>query len=281
MGRDTGYQASLKIMVKIQMCGHKWEAEVVHLGIREVQAFWCRDQAERWAEWVRQDIERGGFIPRKPNPRFGAFRRAVHSRLVPLSNRLFDTIHRVNTQGFSMPQDLDSDSPQRGHSNEYLAVWTANIKRLLRVTANLVPFDRATFVDLGCGEGKACLIAQRFGFKVVRGVEFDRSLLAAARRNLETGRFVTPDSIDFIEADCSEYRLDAAEHLVLFMFNPFDDTILTAFLDNNADTLRNAASCHVLLANDVWRIVLRAYGFAKVYENPIRKISVWKIEKTS
>ncbi len=97
----------------------------------------------------------------------------------------------------------------------------------------------ATFVDLGCGLGRALIVAGEFGFKRIVGVELSPDLLAGARANLEIvrRRFPTLPPIDLIENDAGNYVFPPGP-LVLYLFNPFHPPVLRRVVTHLREALR-------------------------------------------
>jgi SAM-dependent methyltransferase len=92
---------------------------------------------------------------------------------------------------------------------------------------------RYAFVDLGCGKGRALLIAARLGFRRVIGVEFAAELAAVARDNL---RRVGIANAVVEHADAAEFQFPD-EDLVVYLYNPFSAAVLRQVAAN----LRGAA----------------------------------------
>jgi SAM-dependent methyltransferase len=101
-------------------------------------------------------------------------------------------------------------------------------------------FARFTFIDLGSGKGRALLMAARYPFEHVVGVEVQPELDAIARNNLasiaDTRRCA---SLDSICADAREYEFPLAD-IVLYLFNPFPDYVLREVLERLVNSARRA-----------------------------------------
>jgi SAM-dependent methyltransferase len=78
-----------------------------------------------------------------------------------------------------------------------------------------------TFVDLGCGKGRALLLAGEYDFRKIVGVEFSPRLARIAARNAE--RF-GPERITVLRADVRAFRFPEGP-LVVFLYNPFSARI--------------------------------------------------------
>jgi SAM-dependent methyltransferase len=94
------------------------------------------------------------------------------------------------------------------------------------------------FLDLGSGKGKALLMASRYGFQRVIGVELSPDLAAVGRRNVERYRQRHPGSapIEVICADATEYPIPR-DPLLLYLHNPFDGQILAAIASRLVDSV--------------------------------------------
>lgn len=80
---------------------------------------------------------------------------------------------------------------------------------------------RATFVDYGCGKGRALLLAAEAGFTKLVGVEFAPELAAVCEANLRRRRQRTaPVDVTVRVQDAAEF-VPPAGPLVVFLYNPF------------------------------------------------------------
>jgi len=121
-----------------------------------------------------------------------------------------------------------------GYEAVKLEVWR-EIDRCLDIDTR-----EFTFVDLGSGKGRALILASLQGYKKVIGVEFARDLYTASIDNLDQFRRRTPSAppVEILCQDAATFRFPDAK-LVLFLFNPFDDTVLAKVVENLEESLRN------------------------------------------
>ena len=103
----------------------------------------------------------------------------------------------------------------------------------LRLMARLKLPHRGVFVDLGSGKGRALMLAARYGFQKVIGIEFSGALCAKARENLQKFLKKCPSrsQVEIIESDVTAYQLRDDE-TVFFMLDPFNAPVLTQVLEN-------------------------------------------------
>jgi SAM-dependent methyltransferase len=78
-----------------------------------------------------------------------------------------------------------------------------------------------TLVDLGCGKGRALLLAEEYDFKKIIGVDFSARLARIASRNAAK---VGSSRISAVHGDVREFDFPAGP-LVVFLYNPFSARI--------------------------------------------------------
>jgi hypothetical protein len=150
----------------------------------------------------------------------------------------FDVAHGTDTGGLIPGSDLAS-----GHASDrfiagYAAVPPSRFQNTLaRWQASNPPHAVAeyTFVDLGCGKGRALLLASRSGFREVVGVELNPTLAEIARANAE--HWATAGkagcSIRVEQGDAVEFAWPARP-CVVFLYNPFSATLMARVVDRMA-----------------------------------------------
>ena len=97
-------------------------------------------------------------------------------------------------------------------------------------SAPIVP-GRWSFVDYGCGKGRALVLAAERGFARARGIELGPSLHAKALRNIGSYRERRPSAapIEVTLGDAAQLEPPGDES-VLFFYNPFDASTLERVL---------------------------------------------------
>lgn len=92
-------------------------------------------------------------------------------------------------------------------------------------------FSQFTFVDLGCGKGRAMIVASEFGFRRIEGVELNENLINTAIDNCAKTMVELNIGIAFDQIPAQE-RIYCDEPMVIFLFNPFKTPILKQVLHN-------------------------------------------------
>lgn len=104
-----------------------------------------------------------------------------------------------------------------------------------------------TFVDLGCGKGRVVLVAARYPFRRVLGVDISEELLEIARRNVQ---IVDPArrcaDIEVVNADATTIDLPETD-LWLHLYHPFD-TEVTAMVLRKLQQSRTPQTSRVVIA---------------------------------
>ncbi len=164
----------------------------------------------------------------------------------------FDVQYGVDTGGLVWGESLDgpsstepsstepsSDNPSsnkpRSNESAYWATgyygispsaFTAALARLE------LDWSRFTFVDVGCGKGRALLLALRFPFRRALGIELSPALAAVAQANLQ--RFAAPWRqanlpAEALVADATTSPIPDGP-VVMFLYHPFAAPVMRRFL---------------------------------------------------
>ena len=116
---------------------------------------------------------------------------------------------------------LGLQSPNSRYAEKYGPIDPTLLTKTL---ANLSSdWSNATFVDLGCGKGRALIIAAEAGFAEVIGVELSAKLAKSAIANIQRMKL---GNVQVVEGDALEFKFDRPDTL-LFMYNPFGPAILS------------------------------------------------------
>lgn len=81
------------------------------------------------------------------------------------------------------------------------------------------------FIDIGCGKGRVCFVAEKVGYKKVIGIDLDAELIQNA---IDNGHKIN-SRVEFINCNALDYNFNNRE-AVYFLFNPFSESILKQVL---------------------------------------------------
>jgi SAM-dependent methyltransferase len=151
--------------------------------------------------------------------------------------RSFDHKYGVRTSGHIELSETSFDASKLDKATSYAPVNAWGFRKLLQMLNLPKSF---AFVDLGCGLGRACIIAAEYGFGKVTGVELAPELCKVARENVTncrvTGARKLP--IEIIEGDVLDY-CDHSHDDVYFMYRAFS----LEFLHDVLTKLVQRATC--------------------------------------
>jgi hypothetical protein len=147
----------------------------------------------------------------------------------------FDSRYHVDTSGLIGGGDL-----RTGHRNDVFntAYYGMAPSRFQSVMADWIadethpPIENYSFVDLGCGKGRAVLMASMFPFRQAIGVELHPGLARTAESNVAAWtaaqRALCPIRILCQEATDFEFPVGAC---LLYLFNPFTAPVMKLLID--------------------------------------------------
>ncbi len=150
----------------------------------------------------------------------------------------FDIAHGTDTSGLIRGENLSTGHRNGLWSTAYYGISPALLLHLLNTLD--IDHQRFTFVDLGSGKGRALLVASRFPFRRILGVELSPQLNTVAAANITT--FSAPwqqcRDIEVRSGDATAIDYPAGP-LVLYLYNPFLAPVLKRCLRNLDHSLAN------------------------------------------
>lgn len=151
----------------------------------------------------------------------------------------FDTEHGVETSGRIGGSHLGAGHAHDVFNTAYLGVPPSRLRHAVaqwREVAEDWPGSRSmgeyAFFDVGCGKGRALMLASEMGFRECVGVELDPGLATVARRNVEawerTGK--ARCAVRVVQGDATEVVLPALP-LLVYVYNPFRGPVVRKMLE--------------------------------------------------
>jgi SAM-dependent methyltransferase len=173
---------------------------------------------------------------------------ACELRSRPRRRHPFDLRHGIDTGGV-LPGSLLRPDGRAGDQTAYLGCVPSALTRALGAIGSV---KGATFVDLGCGKGRALAVARVFPFARILGVEMNPRLVAAARRNAAIIRRAGPGAPP-IEIVCGDASAPApvTGDAVFFLYHPFGEASMTRLCANLAARAEPSRRLFVIYENPV------------------------------
>jgi SAM-dependent methyltransferase len=155
---------------------------------------------------------------------FGAAQYVFDRFRIRLAERAerFDERFGTDTEGKVYAWQLQRVRTEATYHDNY--PYEATSARLIRKIIRSLPISplEFVFVDIGCGKGRALLVASEFSFLKIVGVEISLDLYKIASSN--TARFAargrSRSGCDLRLMDAAAYEFEDVP-LVVFLFNPF------------------------------------------------------------
>jgi hypothetical protein len=143
----------------------------------------------------------------------------------------WDRRHGVDTAGSIQLDSLSITGPNQKFGNECVCTSPRSFDFMMRsLPRSLAGY---TFVDIGAGKSRTLLLASRYDFAKIVGVEFAKELVACSKGNI--ARF-SPDwqrcrDLGVVETDAAQFAFPDTP-LVIFFYNPFTREVFDTVLAN-------------------------------------------------
>ncbi|MEO7446034.1 MAG: class I SAM-dependent methyltransferase [Ferruginibacter sp.] len=169
-------------------------------------------------------------------------------------------IDTTGTDELKALQELDVDI---SHATIYMPATYSLLEQLF----NEPHIQSCThLLDIGCGKGRILCVAAKHHFKKVTGVDFSRALCNAAIINLEIIKTTEPELNYEVKTNDAFYFPIATDVDCIFLFNPFDEVILSGVLENIEKSLaKKPRQMTLAYLNPVHKNILLASGFKQVF----------------
>jgi SAM-dependent methyltransferase len=208
--------------------------------------------------------------------RFEPIRRIVFIYLDRRSARR-DPIHpidhqyQVSTSGSvsgSVLERQGSDRDTRANSG-YGGSQPSIIRRAIRTIPD---HSQSTFIDLGCGKGRALVVASEFPFRSIIGVEISTEVARVAEQNALVIARQYPDRtpIVVINGDAVNRELPAGD-VVIYLYHPFGEHLVKDLLKRVESALSTETrTIRIVYYNPVWGAIFDGSpGLKRVFAETI------------
>ncbi|MES2538001.1 MAG: class I SAM-dependent methyltransferase [Pseudomonadota bacterium] len=217
------------------------------------------------------ELRTKGFIPAAKHTVDFIYRRTVVSFTESRFDRKWgvETIERV-----THPQD--SANPLHLSAEPYEATPLKTLHQIMRSMAGIGPSQFA-FFDMGCGKGRALIVAADCSFKRVVGVEFCPHLAKIAEDNVQRPQFKNglETKIEIVCMDAAHYEFPD-EDAVIFFGNPFNEEIMSNVLKNIRASARTSKNRYIVYYNPVLKKLLSDPKRFVLIEN-IKRVSIYRM----
>lgn len=169
-------------------------------------------------------------------------------------------IHTTGKDDLHLLEERDIDIE---HATIYMPV---SYDLLERVFMHLSKIKRTHFLDIGCGKGRALCVAAHYGFTNVMGIDFSKELCTEAEQNLyKTKRQLSTLQYKIYNNDAFYFAIPTDVDCI-FLFNPFDEVIMSGVVENIMISLEEAPrKLTIIYANPLHKELFLAEGFVETF----------------
>jgi SAM-dependent methyltransferase len=152
--------------------------------------------------------------------------------LAAYRERDFDRKFGVDTAGRIDLSDLgDVDGIAADLGTRYEAIAPESFHEVMsRLSGAGIDLSQLTFIDYGCGKGRALLLATHYPFRSIIGIEISQRLVDVAVQNVSIYPKHTSQSVLVEQADALVWE-PPNEPTLFYFYHPFEAELLARVLD--------------------------------------------------
>jgi SAM-dependent methyltransferase len=151
-------------------------------------------------------------------------------KMVPPWQRVhpFDRQYGTDTSGIVPNYLIPCEEELQSQITVYGGSQPSVVRRALAALGNV---EQYSFVDIGCGKGRAMIIAGEFPFRDISGIEISSRLAAVARHNMAIVecRYPKRPKAAILEGNAVTSPFPGG-NLALYLYHPFGAAVLSPFL---------------------------------------------------
>ena len=171
----------------------------------------------------------------------------------------------INTTGADELKELENKGIDITHATIYMPVSYLLLYEAFKQLHNK-SYDH--FLDIGCGKGRTLCVAAHKGFKQVTGIDFSKELCDAAKENLAITKQKIPSlQYNIINNDAFYFKIPDDVDCIFF-FNPFDEIIMSAVVNNILTGLqKHPRKINIIYVNPLHKEFFIKTGFTETWHS--------------
>ena len=172
--------------------------------------------------------------------------------------------YNIRTTGYDTLKHVARKGIDTSHATIYMPAGYYMLEKLLG-EINTLPHNKH-FLDIGCGKGRAMVVAAHYGFTHISGIDFSKEFCLHTESLMKQLTF-QPLTTAVHHCDAFYYRIPK-DIEVIFLFNPFDDVMMSGVVENIliSQEERNR-DIYVIYLNPQQKILFTEAGFQVIYEH--------------
>ena len=169
----------------------------------------------------------------------------------------------IHTTGADELSTLEERGIDIEHATIYMPV-SYDLLEDVFAAISIHEFDH--LLDIGSGKGRALCVAAHKGVQQLTGIEISKEFCELSNKNLaHTASLISNIQYKIHNNDAFYFKIPNNVDCI-FLFNPFDDVIMSAVLENIEESLdMNPRKITVIYANPMQKHLFVAYDYKQVY----------------
>lgn len=171
--------------------------------------------------------------------------------------------YAIQTTGADELHSLEEKGIDISHATIYMP---ASYDMLEAVFTEIKKYKLSHFLDIGCGKGRAMCVAAHNDFIDLTGIDFSKELCEQAKKNLEAVKKDIPSLYyNIINNDAFYYEIPVSVNCI-FLFNPFDETIMSGVIENIDISLeKRPRDIYIIYLNPLNKKQFLANGYEEIF----------------
>lgn len=169
----------------------------------------------------------------------------------------------IQSSGFNKLHHLE----KRGIDTEHATLYMPASYDVLETVFAQVPLHQCNhFIDIGCGMGRALCVAATMGARKLSGIDFSKEFCEAARKNLlSISAHIKGFEYHIFHNDAFYFEIPTDAD-ILFLFNPFDEVIMSGVIENIETSLAlHPRKLSIIYVNPQEKYLFLEAGFEQIY----------------
>jgi len=186
----------------------------------------------------------------------------------------------INTTGADELFKLEKQGIDISHATIYMPVSYSLLEETFKQLKNGSTQQQTHFLDLGCGKGRALCVAAHLGFRKVTGLDFAKNLCEAAKKNLAITKQKIPE-LEYKVINNDAFYFEIPDDVdCIFFFNPFDEIIMSAVVNNIFASLKsNPRKITIIYVNPLHKELFLKAGYKETwYSKKMKYLEVSVLE---
>lgn len=169
----------------------------------------------------------------------------------------------IKTTGSDKLHQLEDIGVDISHATIYMP---AGYDMLEIVFTEIKKYNLTHFLDIGSGKGRAMCVAAHYNFSNVTGIDFSKILCGEAIKNLvATGKSIPGLTYQVINNDAFYYAIQR-EVRCIFLFNPFDEIIMSGVIKNLEDSMKELPrDIYIIYLNPLHKDLFLSKGYLEIF----------------